>query len=433
MWKNNSLINLHLLLGQVGKAGAGPFSLTGQPNAMGGRESGALAHMLPGYRLVENESHRREVEAYWGVPEGRIAPEPGLTAVEIFRQLERGTLRMLWVAGTNPAVSMPDLNQTKRSLAGAEFVVVQDIYHPTETTQFAHLILPVAQWGEKDGTTTNSERTVTYSPAFPAPPGEARPDWWILAEVGRRLAPELFPWKETADVWDEFRRLTAGQPCDMAGITRERLREGSLQWPCPSEDHPGTKRRYLGGTFPTPSGRARFLPRAYRAPREQADHEFPLVLTTGRVAAMWHSRTRTGKVRKLVAREPGPFVEINPCDASARRVAHGDEVLVSSRRGWIRVRARISERVSPGCVFLPFHWGDLFGRNTAANYLTNPVIGRISKEPEFKYCAVQVERIAVQAACGPCVDTVHILPAGRIAPAAELVELIGAPGPGREI
>jgi ferredoxin-nitrate reductase len=393
MWKNNSLINLHLLGGHIGRPGAGPFSLTGQPNAMGGREAGALAHMLPGYRLIEDAGHRREVEEAWGLAPGSIAPKMGLTAVEMFRALEQGTLRMLWIAGTNPAVSMPDLHHAKRALSAAEFVVVQDLYHPTETTQYAHLILPAAGWGEKDGTATNSERTVSYSPAFLAPPGESRSDWAIFTEVGRRIAPEMFPWRETADCWEEYRTLTAGRPCDQAGITRERLvGEGPLQWPCPDASHPGSARRYTDGRFPTDSGRAKLLPRPYRPPREETDHEFSLVLTTGRIAAHWHSMTRTGKVARLVRREPEPFLEIHPEDLAARGIERGEMVLVASRRGWVRVRARPSDRVAPGMVFLPFHWGDLFGRQTAANYLTNPVIGRVSKEPEFKFCAVEVTR-----------------------------------------
>ena len=390
MWKNNSVINLHLLLGQIGRPGAGPFSLTGQPNAMGGRESGALAHMLPGYRLAEDAGHRAEVEEAWGLPAGRIAPAMGLTAVEMFRALEHGALRMLWIAATNPAVSMPDLHQTKRALAAGEFVVVQDIYHPTETSQLAHLILPAAGWGEKDGTTTNSERMITYSDSFLEPAGDSRPDWWILKEVGRRLAPELFPWTSSGDVWDEFRTLTAGRPCDMAGATRARLRETALQWPVPTEEHAGTMRRYEDGRFPTPDGKARFHPWPYRPPREQTDHEFPLILTTGRIGSQWHSRTRTGKVAKLVSRDPEPFVEMHPDDAAARGVTDGDLVHVSSRRGYIRVKARTGTSMAPGCVFVPFHWGDAYGKNTAANYLTNPVIGRVAKEPEFKYCAVQV-------------------------------------------
>jgi ferredoxin-nitrate reductase len=392
MWKNNSLINLHLLLGQIGRPGAGPFSLTGQPNAMGGREAGALAHMLPGYRLVESAEHRAEVEAAWGLSPGSIAPAMGLTAVEMFRAMERGAIELLWVAGTNPAVSMPDLNQAQRALTAGAFVVVQDIYHPTETTRYANLVLPVAQWGEKEGTSTNSERTVSLSPAFLAPPGEARSDFWILTEMGRRLAPELFPWGRPADAWEEYRMLTAGRPCDQVGITRRRLEAGeAIQWPCPSEGHPGTPRLYLDHRFPTPDGRARFLPRDYRAPREETDHEFPLVLVTGRVAAHWHSRTRTARVPKLDSREPDPFIEIHPEDATERNLAEGDMAAVSSRRGSIRARVRITPRVRRGVVFVPFHWGDLYGKRTAANYLTNPVIGRISREPEFKYCAVQVE------------------------------------------
>ena len=300
---------------------------------------------------------------------------------------------MLWIAGTNPAVSMPDLNQTLRALRSAEFVVAQDCFHPTETTRQAHLILPAAQWGEKDGTSTNSERTVSYSPTFLSPPGQAKPDWWILAEVGRRLAPDAFAFRDSGEVWDEFRLTTRGRPCDQAGITRERLiSQGPLQWPCPNPEHPGQARRYQDRRFATPSGRARFLPRSFRPPREQADHEFPLVLTTGRIASQWHSRTRTGKVAKLTKRDPEPFVEIHPEDASCRGISDCEMVVVSSRRGWVRVRTKLSNRVPPGMVFLPFHWGDLFDRATAANYLTNPVIGRISKEPEFKYCAVQVEK-----------------------------------------
>lgn len=398
VWKNNSLINLHLLLGQIGRPGAGPFSLTGQPNAMGGREAGALSHMLPGYRLIEDPEHRAQVERAWSLPPGSIDPSPGLSAVEMFRSLEQGTLRLLWIAGTNPAVSMPDLHQARRALAAAEFLVVQDIYHPTETTQFAHLVLPAAGWGEAEGTSTNSERSVTFSQPFLRPPGQARPDWRILTDVAQRLAPDLFRWRTSADAWDEYRRLTAGTPCDQAGITRARLlKQREVQWPCPSPDHPGTPRRYLDQVFPTPTGRARFHPRPYRPPREQADHEFPLVLTTGRVASQWHSRTRTGKVPKLVRRDPEPFIEMHPADAAERQLAEGDLALVSSRRGWIRVRVRISDRVAPGTVFLPFHWGDRYAPNTAANYLTNPALGRLSKEPEFKYCAVQVGR--VEAPC----------------------------------
>jgi ferredoxin-nitrate reductase len=413
MWKNNSLINLHLLTGQIGKPGAGPFSLTGQPNAMGGREAGLLSHQLPGYRTVEDPEHRRQCEDFWGRRPGSINPRPGLTAVEMFRALEKGQLKAIWIAGTNPAVSLPDLHHVRRALARAQLVVVQDAYHPTETTRFADVLLPAAQWGEKEWTSTNSERMVSYSPQlFPAP-GAARPDWEVLAGFARALGHTSFDFGSAAEVWDEYVRLTAGRPCDMAGMSAGRLRrETSLQWPCPTADHPGTKRRYLDGRFPTPDGRAVFLPRDHREPRELPDHEFPLVLTTGRLYAHWHTLTRTGKADKLVRREPGPFVEVNAADAAALGVAEGEVVLLSTRRGTVRLPVRLSAGVRPGMVFVPFHWGDLYADGNAANYLTISAIGRVAKQPELKFCAVALEKVPA--------------PRGTAAPAAGLLAVAGA-------
>jgi ferredoxin-nitrate reductase len=394
MWKNNSLINLHLLTGQIGKPGAGPFSLTGQPNAMGGREAGLLSHQLPGYRTVEDADHRRQVEAYWGLRPGKINPRPGLTAVEMFRALEKGQLKAIWVAGTNPAVSLPDLHHVRRALARAQLVVVADAYHPTETTRCADVLLPAAQWGEKEWTSTNSERMVSLSPRLFDPPGEALADWEILARFARTLGHGGFEHGCAAEVWDEFIGLTAGRPCDMAGITGARLQEeGGLQWPCPTPNHPGTKRRYLDGRFASPDGRAVFLPRDHREPRELPDHEFPFVLTTGRLYAHWHTLTRTAKADKLVRREPGPFVEVHPADAARLGVAAGDAVQISSRRGTVRLPARVSDGVPPGMVFVPFHWGDLFADGHAANYLTISAIGRVAKQPELKFCAVNLEKV----------------------------------------
>ncbi len=394
MWKNNSLINLHLLTGQIGRPGAGPFSLTGQPNAMGGREAGLMANALPGYRTVENADHRREVEEFWGRRRGSIAAGPGLTAVEMFRALEKGQVKALWVAATNPAVSLPDLHQVRRALGKAQLVVVQDAYHPTETTRFADVLLPAAQWGEKEWTSTNSERTVSHSPKLFNPPGEALPDWEIVARFARSMGFAGFDHASAAEVWDEYVRLTAGRPCDMSGMTAARLRrEISLQWPCPSPEHPGTKRLYLGRRFPTPDGRARFLARDHREPREQPDHEFPLVLTTGRLYTHWHTLTRTAKADKLMRREPEPFVEVNPADAEALDVAEGEVVLLSTRRGHVRLPVRLSEGVRPGMVFVPFHWGDEYGEGNAANYLTISAIGRVAKQPELKFCAAAMEKI----------------------------------------
>jgi ferredoxin-nitrate reductase len=394
MWKNNALINLHLLTGQIGRPGAGPFSLTGQPNAMGGREAGLLAHQLPGYRFVEDADHRRQVEDYWKLPAGRIHGHPGLTAVEMFRALEKGQLQAIWITGTNPAVSLPDLHQVRRALQRAKLVVVQDAYHPTESTQWADVLLPAAQWGEKEWTSTNSERTISYSPRLFETPGEALPDWEILARLARVLGLEGFEYACAAEVWDEFIGLTKDRPCDMAGATSSRLRQDtSLQWPCPTVDHPGTKRRYLDRQFATPDGRAVFLPRTHRGPREPPDHEFPFVLTTGRLYAHWHTLTRTAKAHKLVRSEPGPYAEMNTEDVARLNARDGEMVLVSSRRGTIQLPVKVSNAVPPGLVFVPFHWGDLFAENNAANYLTISATGRVAKQPELKFCAVNVERV----------------------------------------
>jgi ferredoxin-nitrate reductase len=393
-WKNNALINLHLLTGQIGKPGAGPFSLTGQPNAMGGREAGLLAHQLPGYRFVEDAGHRAELEQAWHQPAGSIRPASGLTAVEMFRALEKGTLKAIWIAATNPVVSLPDLHQVRRALARAELVVAQDAYHPTETTLAADVLLPAAQWGEKEWTSTSSERLVSYSPKLYDAPGTALPDWQILARFARALGLGGFDYTSAAEVWEEFRRLTTGRPCDMTGITARRLRaERHVYWPCPDETHPGSPRRYLDRVFPTADGRARFLPRPHRAPREETDHEFPFILTTGRLYAHWHTLTRTAKCEKLVRRDPGPFLEVHPDDAARLSVADGEVVQVSSRRGTVRMPARLSEQVSPGTVFMPFHWGDLFAPAGATNYLTIGATDSVSRQPELKFCAVAVEKV----------------------------------------
>jgi ferredoxin-nitrate reductase len=393
MWKNNSLINLHLLTGQIGKPGSGPFSLTGQPNAMGGRETGLLSHQLPGYREIADADERKHVEHFWGRPPGSIRAQAGLTAVEMFRALEKGRLKAIWIAATNPAVSMPDLHHVRRALSRARLVVVQDAYHPTETTRLADVVLPAAQWGEKEWTSTNSERMVSFSPKLFDPPGQALPDWEILSRFGQKLdIPEL-RYESRDGLWDEFIQLTAGRPCDLSGMTSARLRQaGSLQWPCPTTDHAGTKRPYLDRRFPAPQGKARFVVCAHREPRELPDHEFPFVLTTGRLYAHWHTLTRTAKSEKLMRQQPRPFVEVNPADAVKLGVQDDEPVQISSRRGTVQLPVRISEGVTSGMVFVPFHWGDLFGEGNAANYLTISATGRVAKQPELKFCAVALEK-----------------------------------------
>jgi ferredoxin-nitrate reductase len=395
MWKNNSLINLHLLTGQIGRVGAGPFSLTGQPNAMGGRECGLLCHQLPGYRFVEDERHRLEVEYFWGRPRGSISARNGLSAVEMFQALDRGTLKAIWIAATNPMVSMPDLHHVRAGLARAELVVVSDAYHPTETTRLADVVFPAASWGERDCTTTNSERMVSRSRKLWDPPAEALPDWQILCRFARRLGfADAFDYDCGSAVWDESIRLTKGRPCDMAGITSSRLNDGaSLQWPCPDPYHYGTKRRYLDQHFPTPDGKAVFLPREHRDPFEAPDDAFPFVLTTGRVYAHWHTLTRTGKVDKLMARDPAAYVELAFEDADRLEIADGDAVRLSTRRGQIVLLARREVGLRTGTVFVPFHWGDLFGEGNALNYLTVPAFGSVEKQPELKFCAANVVKV----------------------------------------
>lgn len=385
--------NLHLQLGEIGKKGAGPFSLTGQPNAMGGREVGYLSHQLPGYRFVTEPAHRAYLEGAWGIPPGSIAPEPGLTAIPMFEAAVRGEIRALWIAATNPAVTLPDIKVAREGLRRTEFIIAQDCYFPTETTEFADVILPAAQWGEKSGTMTNSERLVAGSEKFLKPPGEARPDWWIVSRIAEEMGFDGFGFRNNEEVWDEYRRLTAGTNCDMVGITSKRLAKGPLRWPCPHPKHPGTERRYANGKFPTESGKARFENVSCRPVAESTDGEYPLGLTTGRIASQWHTRTRTGKVRQLVKQEPGPFVEIHPDDAERHHVRDGEWVYLVSRRGRAYTQTRVTKRIRKGLLFMPFHWGELYHPETNVNRVTNPALDPVSLQPELKFCAVRIERI----------------------------------------
>ncbi|MEM8782106.1 MAG: nitrate reductase [Planctomycetota bacterium] len=395
--KNTAIINLHLMLGQIGKPGCGPFSLTGQPNAMGGREVGYLGHQLPGYRKVADAAHRAEIEEAWSLTPGSIAAEPGLTAVPMFEAAAAGKVDALWVACTNPAVSMPDANTTKRALRDTPLVIVQDITSRSETAVYADVLLPACQWGEKAGTMTNSERLVVRSDKFLDGPEHARPDWWMPAAVGRAMGFRGFDFATSEQVWAEYAPLTAGRPCDCSGMTNERLAQGPLRWPCPSEDHPGQTRRYVDGRFDTPDGRARFHIGSLAGPAETPDDDFPLWLTTGRVAAHWHTRTKTGLAPELARQEPRPFVEIHPDDAAAFGIEADDACAIASRRGVVSAHARLTERLRPGVVFATFHFGDAFGPGVNLNDTTSPAVCPQSKQPELKACAVRVTRLEAEA------------------------------------
>ena len=403
--KARTLINLHLMTGQIGKPGAGPFSLTGQPNAMGGREAGGLSHLLPGYRTVKLPEHRAAVEQFWGLPAGQIAEQPGRTAWEMILGLEAEEVGLLWVAATNPVVSMPDLERTKAAMRRSPFTIYQEAYNPTETTAFAHLLLPAAQWSEAPGTMTNSERRVTLGPQFRSPPGESRPDWVIFAEVGRRLGfGKQFAFNSAAEVHAEFVQLTRGRPCDMTGISHERLsKEGPLQWPCPDElpaespdkpTHASPARLYSDLRFNTPNGRARFGAYHSRGLAEPADADYPFVLTTGRLYGHWHTQTRTGRIDKVQKMHPEPFLEIHPKDAAKLKIENGDWLEVRSRRGMVRLKAKVTQAITPNTLFVPMHWGSLWADLAEANALTHAESCPDSHQPELKACAVQVVPVA---------------------------------------
>jgi ferredoxin-nitrate reductase len=361
---------------------------------MGGREAGGLAHLLPGYRLVANAEHRAELEAAWRLEPGSIAASPGLAAWQQVEAMERGELDLWWVVATNPLVSMPNLERVKAAMARCPLVVVSDAYADTETAHYAHLLLPASQWSEKAGAMTNSERRVTYCPAYRPRHGQSRPDWEVFAELGRRLGYEQqFTYNSSAEVYAEFAALTAGRVCDVSGLSHALLEEeGPQQWPFPqgSEASSGSKRLYANGRFPTPSGRARFVADPVLGLAEPPCAVYPLVLTVGRYLGQWHTMTRTAKVDRLQTMHPEPLLEIHPNDAKRFGVVDGELAAVSSRRGSVTAKVLVSDRIRPGSVFLPMHWGFSQDQACEANVLMHDQACPISKQPELKATAVVV-------------------------------------------
>ncbi|GAB2767830.1 hypothetical protein GCM10027275_07860 [Rhabdobacter roseus] len=393
--KNLSLIDLHLITGRIGKPGNGPFSLTGQPNAMGGREVGGLANGLPAHRDVTNPTHRAEMEAFWNSPV-HIADKPGLTATELFEALadDAQPLKAIWIINTNPLVSLPNTPAVEEALKKARFVVVQDISSRADTVAYADVVLPAAGWLEKEGTMTNAERRITYLPQVLAAPGEALPDAEIIWRFAQKMGFEkAFNYQSTSEVYQEYAQSTLGTNVDVTGVSYALLREKrSVQWPYPAGSHgQGTPRLFTDHRFYTPNGRAQLHAVPDGNASEPTDEDFPLILTTGRLRDQWHTMTKTGRVAKLNQHTPEPFLQLHPQDAAARGIRDGQLVQVTGRRGEVRVKAQLSEDVRPGLCFLPMHWGKLLESTLGrANNLTHSLLDPRSKEPDYKYSAVQV-------------------------------------------
>jgi assimilatory nitrate reductase catalytic subunit len=382
-----AFINLALALGKVGKPHCGFGCITGQGNGQGGREHGQKSDQLPGYRRLDNPEHRAHVAAIWGIPAEDL-PGPGRSAMEMLGDLgEEGGVRVLLVMGSNLVVSTPNARSLEPRLDKLDLLVVADLFL-SETAQRADVVLPACQWAEEEGTMTNLEGRLLYRRAARAPPGDAQSDLQILAMLAQGLGRGQFMSVVPEEVFDELRRCSAGGVADYAGITYERLRRGEgLFWPCPSVAHPGTPRLFLE-RFPTPDGRARFHAVEYAGAAETPDEEYPLYLTTGRVLAQYQSGTQTRRVPSLNDAEPEPFVEMHPQIAAAFGIATGDWVAVKTRRGCVRLKARLTPSMRLDTVFVPFHWAGI-GR---ANTLTNDALDPDSKIPEFKIAAVAIEK-----------------------------------------
>lgn len=402
--KNATLINLHLATGQIGKPGAGPFSLTGQPNAMGGREVGGLANLLSAHRDMANPAHRAEVAALWSVAD--VPSKPGKTAVEMFQAAADGEIKALWIACTNPAQSMPDQATVRRALERAEFVVVQEAFAIAATCDWADLLLPATTWGEKDGTVTNSERRISRVRAAVPAPGEARHDWRTVVDFAQRLEarlrpglPTLFPYPDAESIWLEHRESTRGRDLDITGLSWPMLdAQGPQQWPLREGETQGKVRLYADGIFPTADGKARFAALPWQPLAEPRDSRYPFSLTTGRLRDQWHGMTRTGTLGRLFGHVAEPAVQLHPQDMERRGLKDGDLVHVTSKRGSIVVPLEASKEIGLSQAFIAMHWGAeyLSGRGShgeplaGVNALTTSAYCPTSKQPELKHAAVKI-------------------------------------------
>ncbi len=408
--KNAALINLHLATAQIGKPGAGPFSLTGQPNAMGGREVGGLANLLSAHRDLANPQHRAEVAALWGI--SSVPDQPGKTAVEMFQAAADGEIRALWIACTNPAQSMPDQATVRRALQRAELVIVQEAFATASTCDYADLLLPATTWGEKTGTVTNSERRISRVRPAVAAPGQTRHDWSIAVAFAQRLEKllpvqkisTLFPWcagdEATAveAIWNEHRESTRGRDLDITGMSYAMLDTAPQQWPLKEGENTGKARLYEDGIFPTEDGKARFVNTVYKPVAEPRESRYPFSLTTGRLRDQWHGMSRTGTLGRLFGHVAEPALQMNAQDMARRLLKDGDLVYVTSKRGSIVVPLQASPEVAVSQAFMAMHWGGeyLSGLSSSGeplagvNALTTSAYCPSSKQPELKHAAVKI-------------------------------------------
>ncbi len=456
-WNTNAICNLHLATGAICKTGSGPFSLTGQPNAMGGREMGYLSPGLPGQRTVSSAADREFVEDQWRIPRGSLRTEVGAGAVDMFSRMAAGQIKACWIICTNPVATVANRKTVLAGLEKAELVITQDAFLATETNEYADLALPAALWTESDGVMVNSERNLTLFQQVLEPPGQALPDWQIIARIASEMGfSESFSYDCAEDVFEEIKRFwNPATGYDLRGVSYARLRQTPLQWPCPPEgasdrnpiryrnDGVSQTRLVRGDghvprlAFPTPDGRAVFFARPHLPPAELPDDDYPILLNTGRLAHQWHTMTKTGKVAKLNKLNPGPFVEIHPDDAARLAIVDDDPVEIASRRGRAVLPAVVTDRVRPGNCFAPFHWNDAFGEYLSINAVTNDAVDPISYQPEYKACAVALTKVTVvkpdpgdeRVDAVQEVDAIQEISLPRVDALAEILGMANEPAP----
>ncbi|KAA1251735.1 molybdopterin-dependent oxidoreductase [Mycobacterium simiae] len=454
-WNTNALCNLHLATGAICKPGSGPFSLTGQPNAMGGREMGYMGPGLPGQRSVLSAEDREFVEEQWGIPRGSLRSEVSAGVVDMFSRMADGDIKACWIICTNPVATVANRKTVLAGLEQAQLVISQDAYLETETNEYATMLLPGALWTESEGVMVNSERNLTLFQQAVEPVGQALPDWRIIARIACEMGfSEYFSYESAADVFEEIKRFSnPATGYDLRGVSYDRLRTTPLQWPCPPDGassrspvryrNDGVSQTQLvrdDGTvprlaFPTATGRAVFFARPHLLPDEMPDADYPFVLNTGRLPHHWHTLTKTGKIATLNKLNPGPFVEIHPDDATELQICDGDPVEIASRRGRAVLPAVVTDRVRPGNCFAPFHWNDAFGEYLSINAVTNDAVDPISRQPEYKACAVTLTKVAQPVSrknstpqAKPRTDTPHS-GVGQIDALAEFLGVANEPTP----